>query len=90
MLSQDKPPTKIILVTPPPVDEYQLHGFPNLDCRAAERTKSYADACPEVGNELGVAVLHLWDIMMRKAGGEGKEGEELVGSRKRERSPKRR
>lgn len=81
-----KPATKIILVTPPPVDEYQLRGFPLLDVRSAERTKSYADACAEVGKELGVAVLHLWEIMMKKAGWEGKEGEILVGSKKREKS----
>jgi len=34
----------------------------------------------------GVACLDLWGVMMRKAGWEGKEGEELVGSKKRERS----
>lgn len=81
-----KPATKIILVTPPPIDEYQLQGFPLLDIRTAERTKSYADACVEVGEELGVAVIHLWEIMMKKAGWEGKEGEVLVGSKKREKS----
>jgi hypothetical protein len=34
----------------------------------------------------GVACLDLWGVMMRKAGWEGKEGEELIGSKKRERS----
>lgn len=30
--------------------------------------------------------MDLWGVMMRKAGWEGKEGEELIGSKKRERS----
>lgn len=77
---------KIILVTPPPVDEYQLEDSPNLNVRTAERTKSYADSCRRVGEEMDVAVLDLWGIVMKKAGWKGKDGEVLVGSRKRERS----
>lgn len=80
------PSTKIILVTPPPVDEYQLEVQPHLNIRTAERTKSYADACQAVGKDLGVAVLDLWGIMMEKAGWEGKHGEVLVGSKKRKKS----
>ncbi|KAL8796389.1 MAG: hypothetical protein Q9195_001296 [Heterodermia aff. obscurata] len=85
-IDRNKPAIKIILVTPPPVDEYQLADKPNLNVRTAERTKSYADSCRQVGEDMNVAVIDLWGIMMEKAGWEGKDGEVLVGSRKRERS----
>ena len=48
--------------------------------RSAEHTKKYADACREVGAEVGVVVLDVWSIFMAKAG--WKEGEPLVGSKK--------
>ena len=78
---------RLILLTPPPVNEYQL-GAAEIDVypenedpiRSAEHTKKYADACREVGTELGVVVLDIWSIFMAKAG--WKEGETLVGSKK--------
>ena len=85
-IDRNKPAIKIILVTPPPVDEYQLENNPPLNVRTAERTKSYADSCRRLGEEMDVAVLDLWAIMMEKAGWKGTDGEVLVGSRKRERS----
>lgn len=85
-MNRNKPAIKIILVTPPPIDEHQLGDNPLLNVRTAERTKSYADSCRRVGEGMDVAVVDLWSIMMKKAGWKGNAGEVLVGSRKRERS----
>ena len=80
---------RIILITPPPVDEYRLEecdrekGVHEIR-RTAEHTKHYADACRGVGHEHGVVVLDLWSILMKKAG--WKEGMPLYGSKKIERS----
>ncbi|KAJ9639521.1 hypothetical protein H2199_006556 [Coniosporium tulheliwenetii] len=83
---------RLILITPPPVDEYQLEiadkakGYDtSLQRRTAERTKSYADAAYEVGRELGVTVLDIWTAFMLKAG--WKQGKPLLGSSKLPRSP---
>ena len=48
--------TKIILITPPPVDEWQMG---NND-RTAEHTAKYASACRNLGEELELPVLDLW------------------------------
>ncbi|MCJ1469052.1 hypothetical protein MMC07_007684 [Pseudocyphellaria aurata] len=80
---------RIILITPPPVDEYCLEEplsdqwIPERQ-RTAEHTKQYADACREVGAEIGVVVLDLWSIFMAHAG--WKESEPLPGSKKAERN----
>ena len=76
---------RLVLLTPPPVNEYQLEEadlFVEYDdpLRLAEHTKKYADACREVGVEVGVVVLDVWSIFMAKAG--WKAGEVLVGSKK--------
>ena len=52
--------------------------------RTAENTKRYADTCREVGQEIGVPVVDLWQAFMRAAG--WREGQPLVGSLKGERS----
>ena len=75
---------RLILITPPPVNEYKLEESDLVrgltdPRRTAEHTKKYADACREVGKELGVAVLDIWSIIMAKAG--WREGEPLVGSK---------
>lgn len=76
---------RLILLTPPPVNEYQLEeddlvwGMKDPQ-RSAEHTKKYADACRQVGAEVGVVVLDVWSIFMAKAG--WKEGEPLIGSKK--------
>ncbi|CAF9924581.1 MAG: hypothetical protein ALECFALPRED_002790 [Alectoria fallacina] len=76
---------RLILLTPPPVNEYQLEvaellrGYKDR-LRTAEHTKEYADACRQVGAEAGVAVLDVWSIFMAKAG--WREGEPLIGSKK--------
>lgn len=56
------------------MDEHQLAERQ----RTAEHTKMYADACYEIGKELGVPVLDLWSVFMAEAG--WREGEPLAGS----------
>ncbi|KAL8732022.1 MAG: hypothetical protein Q9166_002974 [cf. Caloplaca sp. 2 TL-2023] len=79
----------LILVTPPPIDEYSLEvsdaakGVLGVR-RKAEYTKLYADACKEVGQTLGLVVLDLWSIFMETAGYES--GKTLPGSKKTERN----
>ena len=80
---------RVILITPPPVNEYKLEESDLVQGltdprRTAENTKRYADATREVGAELGVAVLDIWSIFMAMTG--WKEGEPLVGSKKVARS----
>ncbi|KAL6717055.1 hypothetical protein ACLMJK_004969 [Lecanora helva] len=80
---------RIILVSPPPVNEYRLEETDLLEGltdprRTAEHTKQYADATREVGAELGLHVLDIWSIFMSMTG--WKEGQDLVGSKKVERS----
>ena len=76
---------RLILLTPPPVNEYQMgeaelfRGYKD-PLRSAEHTKAYADACRQVGTEVGVAVLDVWSIFMAKVG--WKEGGPLIGSKK--------
>ena len=80
---------RLILITPPPINEYQteardqLKGY-TVPSRSAEHTKKYADATREVGTELEVPVLDIWSIIMEIAG--WKEGEPLIGSKKLKRS----
>ncbi|MCJ1368943.1 hypothetical protein MMC20_000150 [Loxospora ochrophaea] len=71
---------RIILITPPPVDEHQFQDV----TRTAEHTKKYADACRQVASDLGVVVLDLWYAVMSRAG--WKEGEDLPGSQKASKS----
>ena len=80
---------RLILVTPPPVNEYQLEEWGLREgitkpVRTAEYTKRYADATREIGDELGVTVLDIWSIFMKMTGWQ--DGEPLVGSKKVARS----
>ncbi|KAI7200512.1 hypothetical protein KC343_g10575 [Hortaea werneckii] len=92
-LHERHPGTKILLVTPPPVDERLCEQddagkgifHPR---RTAETTAMYAQAVRDVGAELvasgavgggDLAVLDLWDHFMRVAG--WVPGEPLVGSK---------
>ncbi|KLU91617.1 hypothetical protein MAPG_10135 [Magnaporthiopsis poae ATCC 64411] len=74
---------RLILVTPPPVEERRLEaqvksqGYAELN-RTNECTKQYADAAREVAKELGVACLDLWSAFMARAG--WRPGEPLPGS----------
>ena len=80
---------RLIIVIPPPVDEYSLEvsdaakGIVGTR-RTAEHTKLYADACREVANDLGMVVLDLWSIFMQAAG--YKAGQILPGSKKADRN----
>lgn len=74
--------TKLLLLTPPPVNQYQLDmsDWAKVDAtkRTAENTKRYADACRELGNRLGAPVVDIWSAFMKAAG--WSEGEPLAGS----------
>jgi len=52
-------------------------GYPGLT-RFAPLTKDYADACVEVGQELGITTLDSWSLFMSKAG--WVQGQTLCGS----------
>ncbi|KAI7217203.1 hypothetical protein KC333_g4374 [Hortaea werneckii] len=90
-LRENHPGTKILLVTPPPVDERLCEAddagkgifHPR---RTAQTTALYAQAVRDVGAEVGggdgggdIAVLDLWSCFMRVAG--WVPGEPLVGSK---------
>lgn len=74
----------VILITPPPVDEYALEvrdlleGSPGMT-RTAEHTKKYADACRDVGSETGTTTVDLWTAIMARAGWQ--VGDALPGSK---------
>ena len=59
---------RILLITPPPVDEYALADCGMGGTRTAEYTRLYADITVRVGKELGVAVLDIWTCLMEKSG----------------------
>jgi hypothetical protein len=70
-----RPDLRIILITPPPVDERMLRaadsgnipGFSGLR-RTAENTARYSEAVRKVGKERNVQVCDVWSAMMREAG----------------------
>lgn len=73
-------------MTPPPIDEYQQEiadqakGF-DPGRRLAENTRMYAQACREVGSELNIPIVDIWESFLHYAG--WKESQEnLTGSRK--------
>lgn len=74
----------ILLITPPPIDEHQHEikdraaGQPELT-RFAASARAYAEACRQVGEEVGVPVLDLWSCLMKQAGWSGSNV--LAGSR---------
>ncbi|KAJ5888665.1 Esterase SGNH hydrolase-type subgroup [Penicillium taxi] len=74
----------IIILTPPPINEYQLEAFDDAKntphpSRTALLAKTYATAAKEVGALLDVAVADIWTAFMNKVS--WKEGQLLVGSR---------
>ncbi|KAL9613627.1 MAG: hypothetical protein Q9167_001855 [Letrouitia subvulpina] len=78
---------RLILVTPPPVDEYKLEIFDAAKGitgvrRTAEHTRLYAEACKEVGIALSIEVLDVWSIFMEKAGWDRCSVKPLPGSKK--------
>lgn len=75
---------RTILITPPPINEYQLESFDASKSlphpsRTAHHTKLYAEATREVGASLNVPVADLWAACINATG--WKEGELLPGSR---------
>ncbi|KAG6841677.1 hypothetical protein C0991_008315 [Blastosporella zonata] len=68
------PDTRIILITPPPVNTYQRSADlasrnpPCLLDREFETTRKYADAVKDVGREKGVAVTDVWAALWEAAG----------------------
>ena len=67
---------RIILVTPPPVDERKLveadqQKYPEIGSmlrRTAKTTASYAQAVRDLGAELQFPILDIWNAMIRAAG----------------------
>lgn len=75
---------RILLLTPTPVNEYQLQGFDEgkgnaHPSRTAGNTKIYADAAREVASSTGAVVADIWTAFVSAAG--WKEGQPLPGSR---------
>jgi len=76
---------KFILITPPPICEYQTQeddakkGKTEIQ-RLAKNTKRYAETALAVGKEMNVPTVNLWECFMQYAGG-WKEGSHLPGSK---------
>ncbi|KAF7718958.1 Uncharacterized protein PECH_006303 [Penicillium ucsense] len=75
---------RLVIITPPPVDEYQLEGFDKskdtvYPSRTAQRAKEYAEAAKEVGASLKIPVADIWTAFMAAVGWQ--EGQALIGSR---------
>jgi hypothetical protein len=83
----DRPDLRIILITPPPVDERMLRaadsgnipGYNGLR-RTAETTRKYAEAVKGVAKEKGVQACDVWSAMMREAGWDEDRAAPLPGS----------
>nr|POE86433.1 gdsl esterase/lipase [Quercus suber] len=73
-----QPGMKVLLVTPPPIDEWRVHD--RGASWTAATTRQYAQRCRDVAEELDVPVLDLWGIFMRQCGWQ--EGSGLVGDLK--------
>ncbi len=69
---------RLILITPPPVDEYLFEKAKEND-RRAEHTRTYADVVQELGLTYSFPVVDLWKLFMNKAGWSGEEP--LIGSK---------
>ena len=82
---------KIILVTPPPIDERKTveadqAKYPGLGSvlrRTAKTTAKYAQAVRELGHELQLPVLDIWSAMLERAGhtDDGAIQEDIPGSK---------
>ncbi|KAL2834177.1 SGNH hydrolase-type esterase domain-containing protein [Aspergillus cavernicola] len=75
---------RILIITPTPVNEYQLQGFDegkgnSHPSRVNSQTRLYAEAAGEVAGSLKLPVVDLWTAFMTAAG--WKEGQPLIGSR---------
>ncbi|EAW06394.1 SGNH/GDSL hydrolase family protein [Aspergillus clavatus NRRL 1] len=75
---------RILILTPPPVNEYQLEGFDvaketHHPSRTVRQTELYSEAAREVAASLNIVTVDLWAAFMTAVG--WKEGEPLIGSR---------
>lgn len=67
------PHTKVILITPPPVNTYQRGAElaarvpPVALDRDFETTRAYADKVSEVGKDLGIPVVDVWNALYDEA-----------------------
>ncbi|KAH7922810.1 SGNH hydrolase [Leucogyrophana mollusca] len=66
------PDTRIILITPPPVNTYQWDG------RVFDATKSYAEAVKEVGLKENIPVADVWTEIWEAAGKDEKSCERFL------------
>lgn len=68
------PSTRIILITPPPVNTYQRAATlqaknpPMLLDRSFETTRKYAEAVIEIGEKEGIPVIDIWTALFDAAG----------------------
>ncbi|KZM20268.1 uncharacterized protein EKO05_0003630 [Ascochyta rabiei] len=60
---------KILLITPPPIDEWGFDRWdePGRSARTAVTAREYAEEVRRVGDEMGVAVVDLWGACMEEA-----------------------
>ena len=68
------PDTRIILITPPPVNTHQWTISP----RVFTETKSYAEAVKEVGAEVDVPVADVWTEIWEAAGRDERACEQFL------------
>ncbi|KAG8826461.1 hypothetical protein FRC18_010066 [Serendipita sp. 400] len=68
------PSTRIIFITPPPIQEDRWAGLladrdpPQEKDRTWEHTKAYVEAVKETANDLNVPYVDAWDALWRAAG----------------------
>ncbi|KAF8305045.1 SGNH hydrolase [Clavulina sp. PMI_390] len=70
------PSTRILLITPPPVNPKQRGSFPGQepgstwDSRNNVQTKAYAEAVRRVGSECDIPVVDVWTLLWKYADGD--------------------
>ncbi|KAI8892452.1 SGNH hydrolase-type esterase domain-containing protein [Globomyces pollinis-pini] len=64
---------KVLLVTPPPVDEVKQQY-----CRLLNQTAFYRDACLQVGNEMQIPVIDTWPVLFPPSGKYTQEAADTV------------
>ncbi|RIA97946.1 SGNH hydrolase-type esterase domain-containing protein [Glomus cerebriforme] len=60
------PETRILLITPPPLDEESRKKHSGVCDRKFEITAKYAQTCVDLANKLNVPVLNLWKLFNDK------------------------
>jgi hypothetical protein len=73
LIAAHDPPPRIILITPPPIEETFIagedakNGYTEVR-RFNQKTALYAEAVTNVGKETGTPVIDLWSVFMARAG----------------------